>query len=204
LHGEQGAEQSELARSIADADRFALEATQLEELDEERARREADVAELAEVGFVVERLRGYVRSAGPRIAETKRDRVSRVASAIYGEIMGDASGRLEWGPDYDVILHQRGQQRVFKQLSGGEQMSAALAVRLALLRLFSAQDVAFLDEPTTNMDDTRRANLARQLQGLRGFDQMLVISHDDAFDGLYGRVHHITKVDGATQVEAVP
>ena len=113
-----------------------------------------------------------------------------------------ATGRLEWRNDYEVALHQRGQQRAFKQLSGGEQMAAALAIRLALLRTFQQLDVAFLDEPTTNMDDTRRANLARQLDTLRGFEQMVVISHDDAFDGLYGRVWHVAKVDGASQVEA--
>ena len=71
-----------------------------------------------------------------------------------------------------------------------------------LERPFQQLDVAFLDEPTTNMDDTRRANLARQLDTLRGFEQMVVISHDDAFDGLYGRVWHVAKVDGASQVEA--
>ena len=35
-------------------------------------------------------------------------------------------------------------------------MSAALAVRLALYREMSNIDVAFFDEPTTNLDETRR------------------------------------------------
>lgn len=71
---------------------------------------------------------------------------------------------------------------MFGQMSGGEQMSAALAVRLALLKTLSDIDVAFLDEPTQNMDETRRTNLASQVRDVKGFSQLFVISHDDTFE----------------------
>ena len=48
------------------------------------------------------------------------------------------------------------------QLSGGEQMASALAVRLALLREVSDIDVAFFDEPTANLD----GKTARRIIGL--------------------------------------
>jgi exonuclease SbcC len=43
--------------------------------------------------------------------------------------------------------------------------------------------IAFFDEPTTNMDEERRRNLAQQIGRIRDFDQLFVISHDDAFEG---------------------
>ena len=62
-------------------------------------------------------------------------------------------------------------------------MAAALAVRLALLKELSDINIAFFDEPTTNMDEERRRNLALQLGRLRDFHQLFVISHDDSFEG---------------------
>lgn len=80
-------------------------------------------------------------------------------------------------------------------------MAAALAVRLALLQAISNVRLAFLDEPTAHMDALRRVNLASQLQKLRSFDQLVVISHDDSFDTLFGHVVRLAKRSGATVVE---
>lgn len=61
-------------------------------------------------------------------------------------------------------------------------MSAALAVRLALVREMSNVNVAFFDEPTANLDSVRRELLAQQIMTVRGFNQLFVISHDDTFE----------------------
>jgi len=108
--------------------------------------------------------------------------ISREASAFYGDIMADYSGRLQWSEDYEVALEVKGQHRSFRQFSGGEQMVAALAVRLALLREISAVDVAFFDEPTAHLDPERRESLAERIMQVRGLAQMFVISHDDTFE----------------------
>jgi hypothetical protein len=47
-------------------------------------------------------------------------------------------------------------------------------------------NLAFSDEPTTNMDAERRQNLARQI-GVKDFHQLFVISHDDTFEGYTGQ-----------------
>ena len=79
-------------------------------------------------------------------------------------------------------------------------MSAALAVRLALLKKLSTLNVAFFDEPTQNMDELRRSNLAEQIRRVRGFDQLIVISHDDTFEqGLDGLVR-LKKEHGETRM----
>ena len=67
-------------------------------------------------------------------------------------------------------------------------MAAALAVRLALLKELSEVNIAFFDEPTTNMDEERRRNLAQQIGRIKDFHQLFVISHDDSFEGYTDQV----------------
>ena len=81
-------------------------------------------------------------------------------------------------------------------------MSAALAVRLALLKKLSSLNIAFFDEPTQNMDELRRTNLAEQIRRVRGFDQLFVISHDDSFEQGLDSLVRLRKTDGQTRVLA--
>jgi DNA repair protein SbcC/Rad50 len=89
---------------------------------------------------------------------------------------------LEWTKDYEILVQEGAHTRRFVNLSGGEQMCAALAVRLALLRVMADIDVAFFDEPTTNMDRPRRESLAEAIANIKSFRQLFVISHDDTFE----------------------
>ena len=102
---------------------------------------------------------------------------------MYREITGNAERTLKWSEDYGIDLEEGGYDRPFVSLSGGEQMAAALSVRLALLKQLSDIRIAFFDEPTTNMDAGRRENLAQQISQIKHFDQLFVISHDDTFEG---------------------
>jgi len=80
-------------------------------------------------------------------------------------------------------------------------MSAALAIRLALLRRVSDIDVAFFDEPTANLDEARRENLAEEISDIRGFSQLFVISHDDTFERLTNNLIRVRKENGESLVE---
>ena len=73
-------------------------------------------------------------------------------------------------------------------------MAAALAVRLALLKVLAELDVAFFDEPTTNMDRDRREQLAEALGNLKTFRQLFIISHDDTFEHLTENVIRVERV----------
>ena len=114
--------------------------------------------------------------------------------------MEDDTRTLRWQEDYGIVLEVNGRERAFAQLSGGEQMSAALAVRLALLQEMSDIAVAFFDEPTTNLDDVRRGALARQIVGVRGFQQLFIISHDDSFEQSTERLIRVEKRNGVSEV----
>ena len=81
-------------------------------------------------------------------------------------------------------------------------MAAALAVRLALLRELSSIDVAFFDEPTSNLDENRRNNLADQILNVKGFSQIFVISHDDTFERAVGNYVRVTKENGVSHIES--
>lgn len=128
-------------------------------------------------------IRSTLKDAAPLVARNYVHHVSLEAGRMFREIHGDPECTLKWTEDYGVVLEQGGYDRPFQSLSGGEQMSAALAVRLALLKQLSDIQIAFFDEPTTNMDAERRENLAMQIGNIGHFEQLFVISHDDTFEG---------------------
>ena len=148
----------------------------------------------------IDQSRTILKSAGPEIVKVYIDYISREATNVYCEIAGDRRIELRWTPDYEIVLIADGREHAFRQLSGGEQMSAALAVRLAILKILTSSDVVFLDEPTQNMDESRRQNLAQEILRIKGFRQMVVISHDDTFNANLENVIEIEKVNGESCV----
>lgn len=154
---------------------------------------------------------GRFQSYAKFIRETLRDSaqnivlefiagISSEANNIYCEIMDDFAQELRWTEDYEVIVTEGGEEKSFNLLSGGERMSAALAVRLALLKALSDCDIVFLDEPTQNMDEARRENLSEQIMKIKGFKQIFVISHDDTFNEKYGHAIRVQKINGESRV----
>jgi exonuclease SbcC len=176
------------------------EIVRLHSLREELQATQARQARLVEQEQVLESIRDLLRQAGPYITSALIRQISDGARQIFGEVMQDYTRRLAWDEEYSVTLEVDGQKRQFAQLSGGEQMSAALAVRLALLREMSSIDVAFFDEPTANLDETRREALARQILAVRGFRQIFVISHDDTFEQATQSLVRVQRVDGVSRV----
>ncbi|MGH9821163.1 MAG: hypothetical protein ACRD43_13440, partial [Pyrinomonadaceae bacterium] len=148
---------------------------------------------LEKVGEMTAFIRETLKESAPRVARNYVFLVSAEANQMYGEITGHVEQTLKWNEDYGISLDQDGFERPFVSLSGGEQMAAALSVRLAILKQLSDIRIAFFDEPTTNMDAERRENLAQQLSQIKNFDQLFVISHDDTFEGYVDSVISIGK-----------
>jgi len=156
--------------------------------------------ELNALQTLLDHLRGVLRDAGPKVTRALVEVISLQAARLYADVMADHTARLRWTEDYDILLTSSGRERSFQQLSGGEQMAAALAVRLALLREVSAIDLAFFDEPTANLDDQRRDNLAEQILNVKGFSQLFVISHDDTFERDTDNTVRVVKENGVSRV----
>ena len=171
----------------------------LEDLEKIKEIQKAQAEENEYMRFV-DLSRNTIKSAGPEIVQLYIELISREATKMYCEIAGDRRLEIRWTADYDIIMIEDGRERSFKQLSGGEQMSAALAVRLAILKILTNSDVVFLDEPTQNMDERRRNNLAQEITKIKDFRQMVVISHDDTFNANLENVIEIEKVNGESTV----
>ena len=148
----------------------------------------------------IEMVREKIRMAGPYVIRAFMDIISREATEMYSEIAGDRRVEIKWAEDYDILMVEDGRERAFRQLSGGEQMSAALAVRLAILKVLTGSDLVFLDEPTQNLDENRRLNLAQEITRIKDFRQMVIISHDDTFNSALENVIEIEKEDGVSRV----
>ncbi len=183
---------------------------QLKRLEKEIAEMKGYLAKIKELESKFENEKRF-REYAKFIRETLRDsaqhivleligEISEEANALYCAIMDDFSQELRWSEDYGIIITESGEEKNFHQLSGGEKMGAALALRLALLKMLSNSDFVFLDEPTQNMDEIRRENLSEQIMNIKGFKQIFVISHDDTFNEKYGHVVKIEKINGESRV----
>jgi DNA repair protein SbcC/Rad50 len=200
LHDERVRATADLAHTQDESARLSREIARAEALLADlRAARE-EFTTLKDDEAMLEQFRNTIKEAGPNVMKARLKQISSVANRLFGDIMGDRSAELAWENDYEIVLRRDGKERTFAQLSGGEQMSAALAVRLALLRHLTRLDIAFFDEPTQNMDGERRGNLAEQIRRVRGFDQLLVISHDDTFEQGLDSVIYLEKRNGETIV----
>lgn len=180
-------------------DQAAME--QLRAVQSTLAERTATRARTATQADVLEHLRGVLKQAGPYVRRMVIQRISTEAAQIFGDLMQDHSRHLAWSEDYEITLDVNGNARQFAQLSGGEQMSAALSVRLALLRAMSNIDVAFFDEPTSNLDEARRSALAQQITQNHGLRQLFVISHDDTFEQATENLIRVARVNGFSEIE---
>ncbi len=201
LTREQGALNERLSLQRERLREIESEIAALQQLQVELKEVERERDLLNELSESLDFIRKTIREAGPYVTRVLVQTISAEADRIFGDIMNDHTMRLLWGEDYAIAIEQRGNERDFSQLSGGEKMAAALAVRLALLREMSDIRVAFFDEPTAHLDDERRDNLATQITQIKGFHQLFVISHDDTFERETHHAVRVTKENGVSRVE---
>ncbi|MBV7330896.1 SMC family ATPase [Chloroflexi bacterium TSY] len=184
-------EQTRDQASVVELKKFQ---SNLEQVNRQKAKNEREADAL-------DHIRTVLRQSGPFITKALIQQISHGASQIFSDLMQDYSRRLSWTEDYGICVETDGRERQFSQLSGGEQMSAALSVRLALLREMSDIDIAFFDEPTMNLDTSRREQLARQISQVKGFQQVFVISHDDTFEQTTDHIIRVEKKNSASIIQ---
>jgi len=81
--------------------------------------------------------------------------------------------------DQDYELEIRGSEGSFSvdQLSGGERVQIAIALRMALLELLSPMRLLMLDEPFGSLDKDHREALGESLNRIAGEGQLLIVTH---------------------------
>ena len=107
--------------------------------------------------------------------------------------------------DVDISCYSRNTTLDLESLSGGEQVSIALALRLGMSHLLGASNLNFmiLDEPTAHLDSERRKSLVNVLSQLTNLKddnssmQFIIITHDaEIFDD--SSVENIYKFESAS------
>jgi exonuclease SbcC len=118
------------------------------------------------------------------VAQHLCNRIANRAQGIFNEINPDPV-ELGWDAERYSLRVKPGDRR-FAMLSGGEQTKLALAMTLAMIEEFSGLRFCIFDEPTYGVDADSRHKLADaiiQAQQAAGLNQLLLVSHDDAFEG---------------------
>jgi exonuclease SbcC len=185
--------QEQLERSAKVLEDLRAKAKELATVQTEHARLVADHRHLTEI-------RKAIKQAGPRVNEVLVQRISQAAARLFQALIGDAQVGLEWTPNYEILLTRDGQETTLHTAAGSERVAASLAVRLALLQSLGDIRIAFFDEPTIHLDAVRREKLVRQLLALPFFRQIVVISHDDAFEAHTDHVIRLSATNGRSDV----
>ena len=162
-------------------------------LQEDIAGKQIEINSFEEKEKLVKFLRNQVfKNVSAQLSERFREEISLHADRIYRTI-SESDEELIWGENYQIVLRDLAdgvvRERTDDQLSGGQTMSAVVALRLALLQTIGAR-IAFFDEPTSNLDASRRENLAHAFRAIdvgreevteHWYDQLFLVSHDVAF-----------------------
>lgn len=107
----------------------------------------------------------------------------------YLDILNTKIHRVELSEkarDITITCYSKNNPIDIDSLSGGEQVSVALSLRLGMAHLLGASNLNFiiLDEPTTHLDGERRRALVKVLSqlsditGVTGPLQFIIITHD--------------------------
>jgi len=138
--------------------------------------------------------------ARPLLERSTRDLFERFNLA-YSDIKID--------DDYNIaVIGSSGEQDI-DQISGGERVALAIALRLAIAQVLSDRGVEtiIMDEPTTHLDEERRKELVNILssffrEGGRIIPQMLIITHHREIEDVADVIYNVNKKEGYSVVEA--
>ena len=130
-------------------------------------------------------IRNEVGQMGRAISKYMLSGISNIASVNFNKITGRTE-RIEWSNEekdkYAVYLAGQERKIAFEQLSGGEQVSVAIAIRGTMTEYFTNSKFMILDEPTNNLDTERKKLLAEYMgEILNNLEQSIIVTHDDTF-----------------------
>ncbi|WP_338955376.1 SMC family ATPase [Fusobacterium nucleatum] len=130
-------------------------------------------------------IRNEVGQMGRAISKYMLSGISNIASVNFNKITGRTE-RIEWSnkekDKYAVYLVGQERKIAFEQLSGGEQVSVAIAIRGTMTEYFTNSKFMILDEPTNNLDTERKKLLAEYMgEILNNLEQSIIVTHDDTF-----------------------
>ena len=178
----------------------------LERADEKRRRAER----AAKLVQLIRLLRSAYRSVQPHL----RTEIVRLAGLYVQRVLDEISGPegasvlVEIGQDYTPIVKVNGRERSTTHLSGGERTLLALAYRIGMGHLIMqartgrSLEFLMLDEPTESLgrEDQSVDKLADAISRLKTVEQVIAVSHSEAFAERANHVIRVEKTDNVSHV----
>lgn len=210
----QAALSTEVDTLQSEVTRLEAEKTRMDHIRQALGEAEREIEQYQSTLQFIEDCRAHVfNKVSEQLSERFREEVSQIADRIYRAISA-RDEELRWGPDYRIELvdFREGNERIRydEELSGGEMVNAVVALRLALLQMTGSK-VGFFDEPTSHLDEVRRANLAQAFRHLHlgqselgrpWYDQLFLISHDVSFTEITDQIIYLTGTDRTHEAHA--
>jgi len=192
--GELEGVMSELKKKINE---LAAKSEKLRKLRERKEKYENFRSKILKIREIFSRDKGIQAS----LRERAKPIIERELNDIFSSFGFDYDS-IELDENFTPILRRGGRAYSFDILSGGERISLALALRLAIARyLVSTKIECFiLDEPTIHLDDERIESLLEALSSLQ-IPQIIVVTHSPRFRDIASRSILVSKVNGISNIE---
>ena len=198
---------SSIATSISEKgdqrNKLQNEVFEMDNLFKERDIKQEELERYTSINEFINRAKKIFTELPKELSTTYREYIGHIATKLYRRISKEHVS-LELTEDYEVIITEDDNPRNKKSidvLSGGEQMSVAIAIRLSMLKHLAGLDIYFLDEPTVNLDTQRRESVADVVADIsEDLSQLFVISHDDTFDQITDTVIKVEKTNSESKI----
>ena len=185
----------------SDVQKYSLELDTLREKASEKKLVDKYIAVLNRIrdAYGKDGIQKMIRArAKPLLEKATRDLFERFNLA-YSDVKIDE--------DYNIsVIGPAGEQDI-DQISGGERVALAIALRLAIAQVLSGKiETIIMDEPTTHLDEQRRRELVNILssffrEGGRIIPQMLIITHHSEIEDVADTIYAIRKEDSFSIAE---
>lgn len=188
--------------------------SRMDELKERLDHAEQKVERLKKVEMllgVIEDIRGAYRSIQPRLRSELVMYLRRVVQQVLGRLAGETGPLLTVNIDETyspIVKSEEGFEREVSNLSGGERTLLAFAYRLGLGQLIMQSRTGhglyllLLDEPTESLgrEDGSVDRLAESISRLKAIEQIIAVTHSDAFAEKAEHVIRVEKEVGVSKV----
>jgi len=188
--------------------------SRIESLKERLENAEKKVNRILKVGKILElvrEIRSAYRSIQPKLRSEFISYLERIVQQELDELMGfeNTSLNVRIDENYTPFIESPdGHERYVSNLSGGERTFLAFAYRIGIgqlimqLRLGHGLNMLLLDEPTESLgrEDGSIERLAEAISRLKAVEQVIAVTHSEAFAERADHVIRLVKEDNVSKV----
>ena len=150
-----------------------------------------------------ERIKLTLKTIRPKILNYKIRKIIERANTIIQNMPSESDSlRLQVSTSdgkYEFGVLRNGEPGRLHTVSGGELTGLGFALRVAIAKELSNIGILILDEPTYGLDKARREKLAAILLEQQDIKQMLIVTHDEIFNGKTQNVKKIRQNLGVSR-----